>query len=142
MKTHLTKKAGEKNQQKAAAHHTNQLSQRKSISLQDNRANTSIIQKMEVAQLATRNIKGVRFNGFSETLRGLLLRWAVPSGTKVTVTQTDNVGGSFNVKFTKNGPPITIAKANSWINAAKRHHKDKSSSEESGSDSDSGSDSE
>lgn len=136
MKTHLTEKTGEKRQQKAAAHHTNQIAQRKSISLQDNRINTSIIQKMEVAQLATRQVRNVVFNGHSYVLRGLLLRWAVPNGTNIQIQQTDHVGGSFNVRFTnRNGPAISIATARGWIQTAKNHHQVESSSEESSSDS-------
>jgi hypothetical protein len=114
--------------------HTNNglvLKDHRATSLQ--KTSKDIVQKMEVAQLATRKVKNVRFNGYSEALRQLLLRWAVPNGTRIDIQQTDNVGGSFNVKFTNsNGPAITTAKAKGWIQTAINHHQVDSSSEESG----------
>ncbi|MBC8754333.1 hypothetical protein H2O64_06600 [Kordia sp. YSTF-M3] len=103
--------------------HTN-----KGLTLKDHRAthlqktSKDIVQRMEVAQLATRRVRNVRFNGFSETLRQLLLRWAVPNGTRIQIEQTDHVGGSFNVRFTNtNGPAISIATARGWIQTAINH---------------------
>ncbi len=129
MKKQLHKKSAVKTTQNAAAH------QQKGTALTDNRMHSSIIQKMSVIQLATRQVRNVIFNGSSEELRQLLLRWAVPHGTRIQIQQTDHVGGSFNVRFTnRNGPAISIRTARGWIQTAKNHHHDDSSSEASDSE--------
>ncbi len=95
-----------------------------------------ILQRKEVIQMATRLVRGVIFNGYGSRLRELLLG-IVPSGTNVTVTQTDHVGGSYNVRFTNSrGPAISLATARGWIN--RLPEPDSSSDDEEASSSSSG----
>ncbi|MEM6719518.1 MAG: hypothetical protein AAF611_09400 [Bacteroidota bacterium] len=134
MNTELQKKSTENTTQSAVAHTAKASIETQGFTLKDNRNPSSIIQKMQVIQLATRLVRNVIFNGYSETLRQLLLQWAVPNGTRVQIQQTDHVGGAFDVRFTNtNGPAISIDTARGWIQTAISHHQESSSEDESSS---------
>lgn len=91
-----------------------------------------------VIQLATRLSSPVHFVGSAYELEQLVRQWGPPNGTTVLVMQTDYVGHMYTVRFTNNnGPAISLATANGWVQAGINHYGDSdSSSSDSESDSD------
>lgn len=95
------------------------------------RKTTDIAQCALVAQLATRLSSPVQFQGRTEALRALIYQWNHLHGIQVVVQQTDYVGGTFRVRFTRNNGAISLEQANSWVQTALDHatHNESSSDE-------------
>lgn len=98
----------------------------------------SVAQRASVVQLATRLSAPVLFNGGAFRLLQLIQQWGPPNGTHVQVIPTDNVGGSYRVRFSnQNGPAISLQTANQWVQAGIAHADDNDASSDEGSSSDS-----
>lgn len=101
-----------------------------------NSTRDDVVQQMPVVQMATRLVRNVRFDGSAQALRLLILQWGAPSGVSVTVTQTDFVGGNYDVRFTRSSGTISLATARDWVQRGLDHAGESSSEESSGEDSD------
>lgn len=66
-------------------------------------------------------VESVSFQGSKHDLKALLLQWNVLRGITLEITANDYVGGSFDVKFSRLGTPITQREAEEWIEQALRH---------------------
>lgn len=100
----------------------------------DDGEGTDVAQRALVAQLATRLSSPFQFQGGLEALRNLIYRW-IPRGIQVQVNQTDFVGGTYTVRFTRNEGAISLQQANAWVQNALSHaSQDESSSDDSSSD--------
>lgn len=99
------------------------------------RENTHIAQCALVAQLATRLSSPVQFQGNAGDLRDLIYQWNYLPGIQVQVQQTDFVGGTYKVRFTRDNGAISLAQADIWVQTALAHApQNEASSEESSSE--------
>ena len=74
--------------------------------------------------MATKRVKGVSFDGSASELQALIGQWNAIRGVQWSVQQTDFVGGSFDVKFTRKDGAIDSAEAEAWVQNALKHAHD------------------
>lgn len=66
-------------------------------------------------------VESILFKGSKYELKALLLQWNVLRGVSFDVIANDYVGGSFDVKFSRPGTPVTQQEAEGWVAKAMRH---------------------
>lgn len=74
--------------------------------------------------MATKRVKGVSFDGSASELQALIGQFNAIRGVSWNVQQTDYVGGSFDVAFTRAGGAIDKAEAEAWVQNALKHAHD------------------
>lgn len=74
--------------------------------------------------MATKRVKGVSFDGSASELQALIGQWNAFRGVRWSVQQTDFVGRSFDIEFTRKDGAIDIAEAEAWVQNALQHAHD------------------